>query len=223
MFDSLFANTDPPADACDELDLETIPVDESEVTESHTPHIPKVPSVQTLCVLYLALETPAHSDTTTTATLQEIESVKQTLATMSKTLQEVQHSANNFPQPDPRPIDQLISRLQAFEDQTIQRTVTDPIIRQLILLHGLLPAHDSMEDIPVVKAIRASVTDMLNIHGVSEYHVPGDRYNSLLQRCIGHEERRDGVLANTIAKRVRVGFRSNDTIYRHEEVLIYPV
>ncbi|PHS12923.1 MAG: hypothetical protein COA78_07785 [Blastopirellula sp.] len=122
---------------------------------------------------------------------------------------------------DPRPIDSLIERLQFYENETIKTTIMNPMINEWILLYDLLPKSGSLEDVPFVQAFRQSVENSLSFRDITPYQASGEQFDPAVQKCVGHEETFDPERENTIAKRVRIGFRSAEKIHRHEEVFVF--
>lgn len=146
------------------------------------------------------------------------------LTSLSQEIEKLRQSVKQLPTTipvDERPIDRLMELLRECKENAVENTVIEPLARQQILLYDLLPEPRSVEDSPVVQAVRESLLNILSFHGVEPYHEPDNQFDSKSQRCVGHEATNNRSCDNHIAKRVRVGFRRNGKTLRHEEVVVF--
>jgi len=121
---------------------------------------------------------------------------------------------------DERPYDLLLQRLQKHEDDNIQTLIVEPMIRDLILIHDLLPSRNRAASSNLVVSIRESILELLSRYGVESFQA-SEHFDSKLQRCVSRKLTNTPSDDNTVAERIRVGFRRNDKVFRYEEVVVW--
>ena len=146
------------------------------------------------------------------------------LADLTREMQAVRHAVGELPQKlpvDTRPFNILVDRLRECEERSVEKTVIEPLVNQLILLADLLPAPAASEDTPAVRAIRESLHNTLSIYGVTPIALPKGKFDAHQQRCVGDFPTSNRLDKGLVAERVRAGYRRDGRVIRHEEVRVF--
>lgn len=124
-------------------------------------------------------------------------------------------------------IEQLHSELETHkrgERDSMQRAILMDVIRLYDDLEDVIAHSGVPEDAPIRRSLVAfqrSLIETLSRHGVDTYRTDGVAYNPVQQRPLQAAPTQDPALDMTVARRIRLGFRSADRILRQEIVDVY--
>lgn len=124
-------------------------------------------------------------------------------------------------------IEQLHAELETYkrgERENVQRAIVADMIRLSDDMEDLIAASDLPADSPVQRslvAFKKGIIETLMRNGVEPYTVETPTYDRTLQRPLQVIATQDASRDMTVARRVRVGFRSADRIVRQELVDVY--
>ncbi len=128
-------------------------------------------------------------------------------------------------------LDDLHTRLQAFQEEHHEREVLKPIFLTLIALadrcQDQIKAWSSQGSVGAEPLIAARKADQIEIEstlkrlGVEPFQLPGDQFNGKCQRCIKTVPYLNGVKPLQVAERLRPGYRRNKQLIRSEYVTTY--